>query len=207
LIEAVGTDATGAPVVLHSLLATTTAPTIANITPLSDAVVAEVLGANPLGIFQNASTNASSIALLANTTMVAGATKQIESIIAKNLSDAKVTTTAALNIISDSTFTANKALIDAVLEGLRVQIGKDVSGNDQLQFSNKFIAVGQPEVAVNLATVQAQLKLGASGKPATAIVSTLTATTSATTSLTNIGNLDNLTIALNSGIAQGLWRS
>jgi hypothetical protein len=201
-IEAVGSDATGRPVVLHSLVQANTAPLVANITPLTNAVVAEILGANPQGIFQNASSDASTIALLGNATMISAATTQIEKIIAKSLTDAKVTSATSLNLFQDSTFRTNKTLLDAALEGLRIQIVKDISGNDQLQLSNKFVPIAQPEVEVSLPIAQAQLKLGSTGNLATAIVSTATGTTSATTTLTNIGVLDNLTIALNALIAQ-----
>ena len=50
-IEAVGSDATGLPVVLHSVVQANTAPLVANITPLTNAVVAEILGVEPQGIF------------------------------------------------------------------------------------------------------------------------------------------------------------
>ena len=201
-IEAVGSDATGRPVVLHSLVQANTAPLVANITPLTNAVVAEILGANPQGIFQNASSDASTIALLGNATLISAATTQIEKVVAKNLTDAKVTSATSLNLFQDSTFRTNKTLLDAALEGLRIQIVKDTNGNDQLQLSNKFVPLAQPEVEISLATAQAQLKLGSTGNLASAIVSTTTSTTSATTTLTNIGVLDNLTIAINALIAQ-----
>jgi hypothetical protein len=201
-IEAVGTDATGLPVVLHSLVQANTAPLVANITPLTDAVVAEILGADPKTIFQNASSNASSIALLGNATMVAGASTQIKTIVGSNLTDAKVSSPSALNLFQDATFTTNKTLVDAALEGLRIQIVKDTTGNDQLQLSNRFVAIGTPEVAVSLATAKTQLSMTTGGSVAKAIVSTNKTTTSATATLVNLGVLDNLTIAVNNLIAQ-----
>ncbi|MDR3480905.1 MAG: hypothetical protein P4L91_09345 [Burkholderiaceae bacterium] len=201
-IEAVGSDATGWPVVLHTVVQSDTAPVVANITPLTNAVVAEILGADPQGIFLNASANASAIAALGNTTSLSTAMMQIETIIAKNLTDAKVTSSTSLNLFKDPTFTTNKTLVDAVLEGLRIQIVKDSSGNDQLQLSNKFAAIGSPEVKISLATAKAQLALGSSGKIASAITSTTITTTSPTTVIANIATLDNLTIAINTLIAQ-----
>lgn len=202
-IEAVGSDATGLPVVLHSLVqSTTTTPLVANITPLTNAVVAEILGANPQGIFQNASNNASSIGLLGNATMVTASTTQIETIIAKNLTDAKVVSSTSLNLFQDGTFKTNKTLLDATLSGLRVQIVKDANNNDQLQLSNLFVAIGSPEVEISLATAKTQLGLGTTGKLSSAIVSTGITTTSATTVIQNLATLDNLTIQINTLIAQ-----
>ncbi len=63
LLQARGQDASGRPVVLHSLLPS--GATVANITPLTDAALAQLLGANPALVLQNASTSAGPLTILA----------------------------------------------------------------------------------------------------------------------------------------------
>jgi len=201
-IEAAGTDGTGTPVVLHSLLQSTTAPVVANITPLTDAVVAELLGANPLTIFQSAASNAKLLANLGNSSMVSAAAAQIIGIVGANLNNAKISSPSTLNLFQDATFTTNKLGVDATLEGLRIQIVKDVTGADQLQLSNRFVPIQSPEVTVNLATAETQLGKGSSGNLASAITSSTAKTTVATSTLSNISSLDTLTVAINNLIGQ-----
>lgn len=202
-IQVVGTDAAGSPVVLHSLVQTATLPLIANITPATNAVVAQVLGADPKTVFMNAISNASSIELLGNATIVTAASDLVKTIIKTNLTDGKITDTKKLDFFQDAAFSANKSGLDAALEGLRIQVVKDASGKDLLQFSNKFNLPGVTEVTLDLATAKTELTKTTGGSVAKAITSTLKATTSPTASLANLGVLDDLSTALNKLIAQG----
>jgi len=202
-IQVVGTDAAGNQVVLHSLLQTTTLPLIANVTPATNAVVAQVLGTDPKNVFVNAISNASSIALLGNAASVTSASDLVKSIIKTNLTDGKITDSKKLDFFQDAAFSANKGGLDAALEGLRIQIVKDASGKELLQFSNKFNLPSATEVSIDLATAKAELAKTTGGSVAKAIISTLKATTSPTSSLANLGVLDDLSIALNKLIAQG----
>lgn len=202
LIQAVGRDVTGNSVVLYSLLQTSTAPVIANITPVTTAVVAEILGANPRTVFNNAGSNAASLALLGNASILAAASTHIKTIIASNLTDGKITNTKTLDFFQDATFTTNKTLLDAVLEGLSIRISKDSAGSDQLQISNKFAPAGPPDVTVDLAIAKTELTKATGTTLANAVKSTAKATV-VTTPLATASTMDNLTVALNKLIAQG----
>jgi hypothetical protein len=195
-IQVVGTDATGAPVVLHSLLQTATLPMIANVTPATNAVVAQLLGGDPKPVFTDAINNASSFALLGNATAVTAASDLVKTVIKANLTDGKITDSKKLDFFQDAAFAANKTGLDAALEGLRIQIVKGSGGKTQLQFSNKFNLPGVTEASVDLATAKAELSLATGGSVAKAIVSGK-ATTSATKSVANLGTLDNLSVDLN----------
>jgi len=201
-IQVAGIDASGNPVTLHSSVKTSTAPLVGNITPVSTAVVAQVLGADPRTVFLKADANVSSIALLANAAIVTNASDLVKTIIKANLTDAKITDTKTLDFFQDAGFAANKAGLDAALEGLRIHIAKDASGKDVLKFSNKFNQVGSTEVTIDLATAKVELTKTTGGSVAKAITSTLKATTSPTAVLTNLGAIDDLSNALNKLIAQ-----
>ena len=194
ILQADGADATGRPVVLHSLLASSSS-TSANITPLTDAVVAQVLGANPKTILQNASANASQLALLANATAVANAANQIKSIAKANLTGAKTATTLDL---LQTPFTANKTGLDLALESLKLSIDADSSGKDILSIGNKFL--GSPEVSIDLSSARTELAKTSGGDVSKAITSTLKATTHPI--LGNIDTLDQLGASINALIAQ-----
>ncbi|MBI5922129.1 MAG: hypothetical protein HY847_10860 [Betaproteobacteria bacterium] len=195
-IQVAGIDATGAPVVLHSLLQTATLPMVANVTPTTNATVALLLGANPKTVFADAINNASSIALLGNATAVTAASDLVKTIIKTNLTDAKITDSKKLDFFQDAAFAANKSGLDAALEGLRIQIVKSAGGRDLLQFSNKFNLLGVTETSLDLATAKTELSMTTGGSVAKAIVSGK-ATTSATKSMANLGTLDNLSVDLN----------
>ncbi|MFA6314543.1 MAG: hypothetical protein WC681_23930 [Sterolibacterium sp.] len=203
LIQAVGVDAGGNPAILHSLVRTSAVPLVANITPASNAVVAQVLGADPKTVFLKADSNLDSIARLGDTAIVTNASDLVKSIVKTNLTDAKIIDTKTLDFFQDAKFAANKTGLDAVLEGLRIQVIKDGSGKDVLQFSNKFNLLGATEVSVDLASAKAELTKTSGGSVAKAITSTIKATTSLSAVLTNLGVLDDLSIALNKLIAQG----
>ncbi|MCX7174638.1 MAG: hypothetical protein NT159_12110 [Proteobacteria bacterium] len=202
LIQVVGIDAAGNPVTLHSLVKTSAVPLIANITPASNAVVAQVLGADPKTVFLKADGNLGSIALLGDAAIVTNASELVKTIIKTNLTDSKVDA-KTLDFFQDANFAANKAGLDAVLEGLRIHVSRDAGGKDVLQFSNKFNSPGSTEVTIDLAMAKTELTKTTGGSVAKAITSTLKATTSLTAVLTNLGVIDNLNIALNKLIAQG----
>jgi hypothetical protein len=206
LIQAAGVDGSGVPVVLHSVLATAATPLLSHITPASEAMLAMVLGGSPRSIFSNTGANAQNIALLSNTTALNGASDQLKSILKNNFSDIKLptgTTVAALDLVRDPNFSANRTGLDAVLEGVRIMAVRDASAGEQLQVSNKFVTPGTVEVTVNLATAAAELLKGTSGNVASAVTSTLKATTSPLkTSLPNLETIDALSATINSRITQ-----
>jgi len=195
-IQIAGTDATGAPVVLHSLLQTATLPMVANVTPATNAVVALLLGGDPKAIFADAINNASSIALLSNASAVTAASDLVKTVIKTNLTDGKITDSKKLDFFQDAAFAANKTGLDAALEGLRIQLVKGSGGKTQLQFSSKFTLPGVAEATVDLATARSELSLATGGSVAKAIVAGK-ATTSSTKSVANLGTLDNLSVDLN----------
>lgn len=203
LIQAVGRDAGGTPVVMHTRLVSNAIPVVANITPATEAIVAMVLGANPLTMFQTATANTGSLALLGNSAAVTAAADLVKAIVASNLTDGKVADSKTLDFFQDTSFTPNKTGLDAALEGLRIQVVKDSNGKDQLQFSNKFLSAGTVEVKVDLATAKTELAKTSGGSVAKAIVSTAKTTTSPTSTLANLAALDGLSIAANKLIAQG----
>ncbi|MDD5174926.1 MAG: hypothetical protein PHQ05_00700 [Sterolibacterium sp.] len=202
-IQLTGMDAMGNQVNLYSLVQTGTTPLIANITPATNAVVAQILGGDPKPVFLSAVDNTSSIALLSNATIVTNASDLVKTIIKANLTDGKITDTTKLDFFRDASFSANKTGLDASLEGLRIQIVRDTSGKDQLQFSNKFNPIGTTEVILDLATAKAELAKTSGGSVAKAITSTVKATTSPTAIFTNLGLLDDLSTTLNKLIAKG----
>ena len=204
LVQVAGVDGTGTPVVIHSTLNTTTLPQIVNVTPATEAVVAQVLGASPRSVFANAATVWPTMTLMGSATAVTSASNQIKTVISANLTDAKITDTKNLDFIRDENFLANKLGLDAALEGLRIQIVKDSIGRDQLQLSNKLLTPGVVEVKIDLATAQTELAKGASGLASKAISSTLKVTTSPNkTAIPNMATLDDLSTAVNTMIAQG----
>ncbi|MCX7177822.1 MAG: hypothetical protein NTX56_03330, partial [Proteobacteria bacterium] len=184
LIQAIGVDGTGNPLALHSLVQTATLPLIANITPATNAVVAQLLGGDPKTVFMNAAASASSIALLGKAANVTSASDQIKNIIKSNLSDGKISDTKKLDFFQDATFAASKSGLDFALEGVRIQIVKDATGKELLEFGNKFVSTKTAEVIVDLATAKSELAKTTGGSIAKAITTTLKATTSPTAILT-----------------------
>lgn len=195
LLQARGQDASGRPVVLHSLLAS--GATIANITPLTDATLAQLLGANPATVLQTASANPGQLTILANATAVTNSVNQIKNIVKANLTAAKITNTGTLDLFQGA-FTSNKTGVDLVLEGLRVNIVQDSSGKDVLQLGNKFVRGA--EVSIDLASARTELLKTSGGDVTKAVTTTLKATTSPT--LTNLETLDSLGSSINALIAQ-----
>lgn len=205
LIEAAGVDMTGAPVTLHTVVqtASTGANRItANIHPITEAVVAMLLGTDPLPQFRQASTLASTWTQLGNATALASASDLIKTIIKANITDAKVTDSAGLDFFQDVNFTSNKVGLDGVLEGLNIQVGQDRAGREQLEISNRLRAPSAPEVTINLSSAKTQLAAGSSGKVANAITSTAKITTSVAALMNYVSTLDNLVVTLNHAMAE-----
>lgn len=204
LLQLRGLDAAGSPQVLHSavpVLSATAPAMVAHITPLSNAIVALSLGSDPQAVFAAPTQNAAAVAAVA--TAASGAAGFVKTLVKTQLSDLKFANTAALDLLADPGFAANKSAQDLLLESLRVNVAKSSKGVLQLQLSNKLQAGVAAEVVVELATAQAELLKTTASAPANAIVSTLKATTSPTATLANLGALDDLSAALNKLIAQG----
>lgn len=201
LLQLRGIDAAGNPRVLHSAvpaLAASAPAMVANITTLSNAVVALAMGGDPQPVLAAPAQNATAIAAVASA--ASGAAAFVRTIVKAELSDLKASTT--LDLLGDPAFAANKGAHDLLLESLRVALAPNSQGVLQLQLGNKLLAGSPVEVAVSLGAAQAQL-LASGGTPASAITSTLTATTSPTATLATLGSLDSLSAALNQLIAQG----
>lgn len=203
-LQASGVDGTGTPVVLHSVISSNTLPLVAHITPITDALVGMVLGAAPKTAFAQSSLAANNLPLFNNATAVTSASDLIKTVLATNLTDAKVTNSKTLDFLNDSTFLANRAAVDAVLDGLKIQVVKSSGDRDLVQLTNKFLTPGAVEVTIDLANARAELLLGATGSVAKSITSTLKVTSSAhKVSLLNLATIDALTASINGQIAQG----
>ena len=204
LIQAAGVDGSGMPVVLHTALIGNTLPLVAHITPITEAVTALMLGAAPRTVFAQPSVAFSNLPLLRDATALASASDLVKSVLATSLTDTKVANTKTLDLLADPGFLANRATVDAVLDGVRIQAVKDAGGRDILQLSNKFLAPGTVEVSVDLANARAELVLGTTGSAAKAITSTLKVATSPhKASLLSLATIDALSTSINTQITQG----
>ncbi|MDC8772179.1 Ig-like domain-containing protein [Roseateles albus] len=205
LVQVSGIDAAGNPQVLHSAVPIMDAakPAMtANITPLSNAIVALALGSDPQPVF--ASSAASAAAMAAPAASAASAAGEfVKSMIKTQLSDLKFTNAAALDLLGDASFAADKSAQDLLLESLRVQLSKNNKGVEQLLISNKLSTSPTPEVQVSLAAAQTELLKTTGGTPATAITSTLKLASTAKATLDNLPLLDELAKGLNALISQG----
>lgn len=192
LLQVVGTDGSGQPLILHSALTTLAASAVLHTTPLTDAAVALALGAEPRTVFAPGSTPAASLAPLAN---LPAAADLLKTIVKSNLADAKTGDAKKLDLFADPAFAANKTGVDLALETLTLGYAQSAQGATQLQLGNKL--GGTPaEVTVELSTAAAELaKTG--GVPANAISSTTKVTSSPTTVMANLGSLDELGASLN----------
>jgi hypothetical protein len=199
LLQAVGTDAAGQPLVLHGAVPVLSSAVVANITPLSDAILAVALGAEPRTVFATATAKTAALQSLASLT---AASDFIKSLVKTNLSDAKTGDAKKLDLLNDGSFSAAKVGVDLALETLIVGYGVGSKGGVQLQLSNKLSGV-PAEVTVDLETAKTELAKTTGGAPATAITSTLKATTSPTTLMVTLGMLDDLVAAINKAIAEG----
>lgn len=199
LLQAVGTDAAGQPLVLHGAVPVLSSAVVANITPLSDAILAVALGAEPRTVFATAKAKTAALQSLATLT---AASDFIKLLVKTNLSDAKTGDAKKLDLLNDSSFSAAKIGVDLALETLTVNYGVGSKGTAQLQLSNKLSGV-PAEVTVDLDTAKTELAKTTGGAPTTAITSTLKATTSPTALMVTLGLLDDLVAAINKAIAEG----
>jgi len=197
LVQVVGSDAAGAPVVLHSALAAAAANAVVHVTPFTEAIVALTIGTDPKPLFSAPSGQAAVLARLATPKP---ASDFLKTLVKTPLTDAKTGDAAKLDLVSDPGFTANKTGVDLALEAVQVGYGVDGKGATMLQLANK-LAGGAPEVQVDLETARAEFAK-ATPAPAAAITSTLKATTSPTTVMANLAGLDELTAAINKVIAE-----
>ncbi|MEJ6006905.1 hypothetical protein WG899_15240 [Paucibacter sp. AS339] len=205
LVQVRGLDATGAPQVLHSavpVMSAASAAMVANVTPLSDAIVALSMGGDPRPVFAAADQNKALIVQVATAASAAG--EFVKTLIKTQLTDLKITDPKTLDLLSDPTFVANKGAQDLLLESLRVDLAKSSKGTAQLQLSNKLMVGSSAEVVVELPQAQAELLKPADGVPANAISSVLKASTSPTATLANMGSLDEFSAALNQMMVQAL---
>jgi len=204
LVQVSGMDAAGNPQVLHSavpILAASAPTMVAHVTPLSNAVVALALGADPQPVFAAPKSNATALAAAATAASAAG--EFVKTLVKTQLTDLKITDPKTLNLLADPAFAANKGAHDLLIESLRVSLAKNSKGVMQLQMGNKLLPSQAAEVVVELPTAQTELLKTSSPTPANAITSTLKATTSPTATLANLAALDDLSAALNKLIAQG----
>ncbi|WP_422016865.1 hypothetical protein [Roseateles sp.] len=199
-IQARGMDAGGHMQVLHSTVPTIAATMVGHVTPLTNAIVALALGTEPAPVFANASGSAAQLTQMATATTAAS--DFLKTLIKTQLTDLKFTTPAAVDLLADPAFAANKGALDLLVESVRVDVLRNASNVPVLQIANKFLAGSPAEVVVELPTAQTEL-LKTGGTPANAITSTLKAATSATTLLGTLPGMDDLGAALNQLIAQG----
>lgn len=200
LVQARGLDATGAPVLLHSVVATPAVTMNANVTPLSDAVLHLALGTEVAPVFAKA---ADQQAVLANLSLLTAASDFLKTLIKTPLSDVKISDSKTLDLLNASGFAANKNPADLLLDLLRVNVVRSNLDVLQLQLSNKLQPAGTAEVVVDLALARTELAKTTGSTPTLAITSTLKATTAAAATAANLGVIDDVGVALNQLIAQG----
>lgn len=199
MLQAAGTDAAGQPLVLHGAVPVLSSAVVANVTPLSDAVLAVALGAEPRTVFAAAKEKPAALQALATLTP---ASDFVKTLVKTNLSDAKTGDAKKLDLLADNGFSAAKTGVDLALETLVFSYGVNSKGGLQLQLSNKLSGV-PAEVTVDLAAAKSELAKSTGAAPAAAITSTLKATTSPTALMATLGLLDDLVAAVNKAIAEG----
>lgn len=203
LVRAKGVDMAGTPVVLYSLAQSLNvagaANSTLNITPLTNAVVALMLGNEPSAQFNASLAGGTLPALLANTSAYATANTFVKTAVKANLNTAGLTTLTTIDLFKDATFAANKTGVDGAIEGLRVQFGRDTgTGHPVLYLSNKLILTGATEVTVDLTAAQSSLaNTGTLPLNSTLVPSTLKATTVSSAVMANVSFLDLTAVALN----------
>lgn len=185
LVQAAGVDMRGNPVVLHTVV--TSAPagqtTIVNITPLTNAVVAMLLGGDPRPRFSTPSSiDAATWTRLGNSAAISAANNFLLTAISPSLAVAKPTALSktTLNIFSDPNFHADKTGMDWLLDAVQIKLTKDNSNNEFLKLSNRLILAGSSEVTINLTTAKAGLSAATPAVASTAITSSRITTTTTT---------------------------
>ena len=191
VIEVYGRNIAGTPVIMHSMLTSNTPPTVANVTPATEAVLALLVGANPASLFSRAGNNPG-IALLSNPTAVSAAIDLINMV----FSSYPGVTGAPFDFFGDSKFAADKTKLDAALEGLRIQVGQDANGNDQLQFSNKLKDASTIDAGIDLALAKTNLTSG--NTPAIVVYNNF----KQLVDLTTLAEMDKLSTEVNKIIAR-----
>lgn len=224
-VEVAGVDMAGTPVVLHSVMQTVTTGagtrTIANINPLTNAVVALLMGGDPTPYFQSGKTAASGSAavrtarwsLLGSSASLTVASDFIKTVIRSNLNDARLTNAALVDFFSDPTFSPDKTGLDAVLESLRIQFSRNNIGDELLQLSNRLLQpcspstacssstnLGSPEVVVNLTTARTSLNAATPTVASGATITTVKTTTSTSALITTMTGLETIRAKINENL-------
>lgn len=224
-VEVVGVDMAGAPVVLHSVLQTVTSGvgtrTIANVNPLTNAVVALLMGGDPTPYFQAgkaAATGSAAVrtarwSLLGSSAARTVASDFIKTVIRPNLNDARLTNATLVDFFSDPTFSPDKTGLDAVLESLRIQFSRNNIGDELLQLSNRLLQpcnpstvcnpstnLGSPEVVVNLTTARTSLNAATPTVASAATITTVKVTTSTSALITTVTGLETIRAKINENL-------
>lgn len=223
-VQAAGVDTAGTPVVLHSLVTTVTTGTgpgnRVNITSLTNAIVALLVGGDPASVFLGGKASASGSAtvranrwnLLGNSAARSAASAFIKTVIAANLNDARQSSVNLVNHFSDTSFSTSKTGMDAVIEELDIQFSSITGGIEVMQLSNRLLPPcdptvgtcnasspvnpGSPEVVVSLPNAKASLS-GTTPTVSTvndilSSISPRTTTTSTTAVMANVAGLESL---------------
>lgn len=231
LVQVVGVDMAGVPVLLHTVLQTVVSGAgtqmYAHVNPVTNAVVALLLGRDPGPSFLagKASTSGSATVrtaqwgLLGNSAAYTAASTFIKTIIQSNLNTVDLNNTPLSSFFSDSTFSANKKGLDAVIESLNIQFRQDNSTNpitELMLMGNRLLPpcdpsntcaaspssrMGSPEVIVNLTSASARLNTSTPSVSATSDITTTVKTTTSTASLMRtISDLDLIRSVLNANL-------
>lgn len=224
-VEVAGVDMAGTPVVLHSVLQTVTSGvgtrTVANINPLTNAVVALLMGGDPTPFFQSgkaavsgsAAVRAARWSLLGSSAARTVASDFIKTAIRPNLNDARLTNATLVDFFSDPTFSPDKTGLDAVLESLRIQFSRNNIGDELLQLSNRLLQpcnpstvcnpstnLGSPEVVVNLTTARTSLNAATPTVASAATITTVKVTTSTSALITTVTGLETIRAKINENL-------
>lgn len=205
LVEVRGLSALGDMVLLHAAVPKSATAMVANVSPLSEALLAMTLGDAPATVFKDVTGNSAAVALIG--TQLGAAADFLKTLVKTNIGDAKITDATTLDLMGDASFAANKGPQDLLIEALRVDLGSSSAGVPQLVLANKLRPGAPAEVVVDLSVLKTELAKGSTATPLNAVTSTLKATSGASTLLPNAAGLDELPAAINKMLAQGLSAS
>lgn len=221
-VQAAGVDAAGKPTVLHSLVSTVTTGAgpgnRVNITSLTNAIVALLVGGEPTSAFLAGKASASGSAavranrwnLLGSSAARSAASAFIKTVIAANLNDARQGSVNLVTHFNDVNFSASKTGMDAVMEELDIQFSTVTGGIEVMQLSNRLLPPcdptvgacnastpvnpGSPEVVVSLPGAKASLTAPTpTVSTANDILSSPRKNTSSTTTImANVAGLESL---------------